>query len=787
MKGWQRHQDLRISLRESFSPRWILLLLVMGSALSWGAVHRADRFLRESFLQQAHAVAGALSAPSIRNLSGTSNDLSSSAYQALKEQLQNIRQFQSAARFFYLMGRREDGTIFFFLDSEPPTSPAYSPPGFPYEEASAGCHRAFLRGIATVEGPVTDRWGRWVTALVPLLDSRHRVTAVLGVDMDASAWRWAIMDRAAGMLGVIWVLCMVVFGALVIFRQREHLRESEARNEVLVEQSPLGIVLLNLERAVVYANPAFEKMLDVAPGELLGRPYMDLVHPDDREGSLHRLFRNQTPKAPLPLREHRLCSPRGHQVEVESTVRNGEALIMIVFQDITERKIAEAALRESEKHFLDVMHGSEDAIFFLSENTILDCNDAALRLFGQKSREEMLRAFPWRELSPPVQPDGRSSPQKAAEMVLGALQQGFRHFSWVHRRAGGEDFPAEVGLTVVLYQGQRMLFATVKDITERRKIENEVHSKSLALDQIDDAVTMTDLEGHVTYANRAQKRFWQKFGEEALGEATADRRAPLLPPFRQEMLRKGDQAGSWRGEISVVGRDGGEYTLDCRTQVILDHAENPVALCHIATDITARKQAEQTIMEANCRLLAMQEILEQEATHDHLTGALNRRAILGHLTQELENSHCQERAVAVAVCDIDHFKNVNDTYGHQVGDDVLQGFVQLLQQHLTSRDRLGRLGGEEFLLVLSAPETQDGDFLRDLVQTVGKTGIPSRAGLVFVTMSLGVVRIKELTDTDSALGAADRALYRAKAKGRHRVCFAEATAEDEEAPGLEGA
>ena len=172
----------------------------------------------------------------------------------------------------------------------------------------------------------------------------------------------------------------------------------EARNNVLVEQSPLGITLLNRENTMVYTNPAFEKMLDGAPGEFVGKPYMDLVHPDDQEGSRLRLSRAQAPEhARLSLREQRLVTPRGQIVEVESTgtvvVRNGEVLIMLIFQDITERKIAEAALEESEKRFLDVMHSSADAILFLNENAILDCNDAALRLFRQNSREAMLHSL----------------------------------------------------------------------------------------------------------------------------------------------------------------------------------------------------------------------------------------------------------------------------------------------------------------------------------------------------------------------------------------------------------
>lgn len=257
----------------------------------------------------------------------------------------------------------------------------------------------------------------------------------------------------------------------------------EARNNVLVEQSPLGITLLNRENTMVYTNPAFERMLDGAPGEFVGKPYMDLVHPDDQEGSRLRLSRAQAPEhARLSLREQRLVTPRGQIVEVESTgtvvVRNGEVLIMLIFQDITERKIAEAALEESEKRFLDVMHSSEDAILFLNENAILDCNDAALRLFRQNSREAMLHSTPWHELSPPVQPDGRSGsgavPRQRNRTPPGVFRR--------KREIRGDRRPREI-LTRSFFHGGKK-FPDVPPHTSCRSAASELLKKAPGPDGI---------------------------------------------------------------------------------------------------------------------------------------------------------------------------------------------------------------------------------------------------------------------------------------------------------------
>ncbi|MBN2889926.1 MAG: response regulator [Deltaproteobacteria bacterium] len=158
--------------------------LIAGICFTWWTVVRADHELRAELLQQVRLVAKAVNPESVHSLSGTKMDLGSSDYLQLKKRLAAIRSANPQYRFAYLMGRRPDGTIFFFVDSEPADSKDCSPPGEVYHEASDDCRRVFDARSETVEGPVSDHWGIWVSALVPIYDT---VTASSGLISRDSA------------------------------------------------------------------------------------------------------------------------------------------------------------------------------------------------------------------------------------------------------------------------------------------------------------------------------------------------------------------------------------------------------------------------------------------------------------------------------------------------------------------------------------------------------------------------------------------------------------------------
>ncbi len=153
-----------------------------------------------------------------------------------------------------------------------------------------------------------------------------------------------------------------------------------------------------------------------------------------------------------------------------------------------------------------------------------------------------------------------------------------------------------------------------------------------------------------------------------------------------------------------------------------------------------------------------------------MTGLLNRRAILDHLHKELARARRHGDALAVGMCDIDHFKAINDTYGHQTGDEVLCTLTQILSGSLREYDAVGRMGGEEFLVITPLKAMIDPmPLFERLRQQVAERRMTTRSGELSVTVSIGVASVTAGNTVDELLGAADAALYRAKAQGRNRV------------------
>jgi len=143
----------------------------------------------------------------------------------------------------------------------------------------------------------------------------------------------------------------------------------------------------------------------------------------------------------------------------------------------------ESQARESEQRFLDVLHASDDAILLIDGETFVDCNDATVRMLGYGSRDEFLMKHP-SELSPPTQPDGRDSFEKAQEMMQIAVEKGSHRFEWIHRRADGQDFPVEVTLTAITYHGKGILHCHWRDVTEQKRAEQEREQSRKTMQQI---------------------------------------------------------------------------------------------------------------------------------------------------------------------------------------------------------------------------------------------------------------------------------------------------------------
>ncbi|MCP4021273.1 MAG: diguanylate cyclase, partial [Desulfobacteraceae bacterium] len=187
----------------------------------------------------------------------------------------------------------------------------------------------------------------------------------------------------------------------------------------------------------------------------------------------------------------------------------------------------------------------------------------------------------------------------------------------------------------------------------------------------------------------------------------------------------------------------------------------------ILTDITEQKQAKEELKLLNLKL-------KHKATHDFLTGAPNRRAIIENLKKELIRAKRKNSPLSIGLCDIDHFKHVNDTFGHHVGDDVLCGFVKSVQNILRPYDLLGRYGGEEFLLIVpDSSRSVEKDIYERVRAAIADHKIITKSVEVGITISIGVTNNRIYETADAMLTSADAALYRAKDNGRNQVFFAD--------------
>ncbi len=193
-------------------------------------------------------------------------------------------------------------------------------------------------------------------------------------------------------------------------------------------------------------------------------------------------------------------------------------------------------------------------------------------------------------------------------------------------------------------------------------------------------------------------------------------------------------------------------------------------------ELRARLHTGRRILQLEDKLVEAREEMRFKATHDALTSLWDRGAILALLRSELSRSERAHSPVSLLLCDIDHFKKINDAYGHQTGDEVLEEVATRLLCGVRSHDAVGRYGGEEFLILLSGCSRENLiERAEHLRRSISGSPFPTSEGSISVSMSVGAITI-ENWDKSSAieqfLKKADVALYRAKASGRDRVDYA---------------
>lgn len=198
----------------------------------------------------------------------------------------------------------------------------------------------------------------------------------------------------------------------------------------------------------------------------------------------------------------------------------------------------------------------------------------------------------------------------------------------------------------------------------------------------------------------------------------------------------------------------------------------------MATYVSERTRALEAVVEERTRHLnqeivrrkELEDELRQLANTDALTGAANRRHFLDICGKELQRARRYGRPMALLMMDIDHFKRINDSHGHAFGDEVLKRLVETCQADLRGQDVLGRLGGEEFAVVMPECTLEAAEFVAErLRRTLAAVAVPAAGGSVDFTVSIGVVDWAPERSLEASLERADKAMYAAKSAGRNRV------------------
>ena len=224
--------------------------------------------------------------------------------------------------------------------------------------------------------------------------------------------------------------------------------------------------------------------------------------------------------------------------------------------------------------------------------------------------------------------------------------------------------------------------------------------------------------------------------------------------------------------VLTTAREGRKPLVEAMNSGADGYIQKPVD----ADELEAWLVAGQRIVELQDRLLKVQAELEQRATHDALTGVRNRGSLLEILGRELRRTRRVGTPSGVALFDVDHFKRVNDTHGHGVGDEVLIEVAKRCQAAVRDYDVFGRYGGEEFLVVLPGAATAHAASVAErLLQAVSRQPVKTSAGELRITASAGVASTDfGYLEQDVLLAAADAALYQAKREGRACVRRAQA-------------
>lgn len=438
------------------------------------------------------------------------------------------------------------------------------------------------------------------------------------------------------------------------------------------------------------------------------------------------------------------------------------------------KSIYETRLAERCKHLGEIaLHRSKENIKTLDSamagilnidawGCLIDINSGAEAIFGWKKEEVLGR--PAADLL--VSGQHRQTLHDALACFTQTRQSPFmnRRLESTARRRDGSEFPVELTITHIQRGTEDIFIAFIRDVTEDQLLQQRLRIAATAFES-DQGMMVTDANSVILSTNRAFTEITGYSAEEVLGKKPS-----LLnsgrhsASFYSAIWDTVERAGSWHGEIWNRRKNGEIYPEWLTLSEVREGADHATHYVGIFSDLSLRKQTEERINTL--------------AFYDPLTHLPNRRLLLDRLKQAVFGSNRSARHGALVFLDLDNFKNLNDTLGHDMGDLLLQQVALRLSACVRERDTVARLGGDEFVMMIedlseSAPEaaTQVEVLAVKVLKALNE---PYRLDnhAYHGTPSIGVTLfVNHEGSTDDLLKRADLAMYQAKAAGRNTVRF----------------
>jgi diguanylate cyclase (GGDEF)-like protein/PAS domain S-box-containing protein len=436
---------------------------------------------------------------------------------------------------------------------------------------------------------------------------------------------------------------------------------------------------------------------------------------------------------------------------------------------LSERKQAEQSLIESEARFRSMASATLDAFILIdNDGNVTFWNDSAAKMFGY-TKEEITGKYLHSFIMP--------------ERYIDSFRRGFEAFQFTGEgpfigkvyeveaeRKDGTEFPVELSLAALKLKGNWCAVGIVRDITERRRLEHSLRRSyevtKAIIDSMKEAISLIDVRDFriVGVNSTFLKEYGYSDESEILGQhcyAVTHHRSDVCGPPDDicpltETVRMG---GHYTVEHLHYGKNGEKIYVEITTSPIMDESGKVVQVVHVQRNITERKM--------------MEEKIRHQAYHDELTDLPNRRFFMDIVSIEIPKTHRSQKKLAILFLDLDRFKEVNDTLGHEAGDQLLKEVSGRLKACIRESDTLARMGGDEFnILLADISRTEDITIIvRKIMNSFQKRYRIAGHDLP-ITTSIGIsIYPDDGKEMDTLFRYADIAMYHAKEMGKNTYRF----------------